>query len=146
MKSIVVHNGDALPPGKDTRYAECLARFSKLKALDYEPHAFAIYRNDVEHKGGTQFYAIGNDGLWHHYGRCQGNAFTGGDGDSYLREGFGDLPGSLTAEQLAFIDCRLAASGLELLLIPTEGEEIDAKGLSVMWGCEVSIPEECDFG
>jgi hypothetical protein len=145
MKAVVLHDGDVLPIGKGARHAERIERYSKLLAMDYQPHAFAVYRNDAQDKGGTSFFAIGEDKLWHSYGRSKGNAFTGED-DGYRREGFGELPGRLTAEQLAFIDCRLAASGLEFLLIPTEGEEIDSKALSVMWGCEVSIPGECDFG
>ncbi|MBN9602887.1 MAG: hypothetical protein J0G33_08145 [Afipia felis] len=150
-KAVVVHDGDVLPPGKGARYAERLDRYSKLKALDYRPHTFAVYNNDAPDKSGTQFYAIGKDMRWHHYGHHEGNTFVDSN-KGYVCDGFGDLPGSLTAEQLAFIDCRLAAQGFEFVLVPTEGEEFNEEAatraglLSLMWGNDVSIPEEVDFG
>ncbi|EKS29389.1 hypothetical protein [Afipia felis] len=152
-KAIVAHNGEALPPGKGKRYAERVERYSKLKDLDYRPHTFAVYDINCSDKGGTQFYAIGKDNLWHQYGRCKGNAFTGDEkADGFDLDGFGDLPGSLTAEQLAFLDCRLAAQGFEIALVPTEDEDFNeeattqAELLSLMSGCNVSIPEGIDFG
>src|SRR3569623_871636 len=141
--NIVLHDGDVLQGGMEPRYADRLGRFSKLLATDYQPEMFAVYDNRCPDKGGTQFYARGKDGLFYGHGRCAGNAFNG-DKDGFERDGFGTLPYNLTAEQLAFIDSRLAASGLEMLLVPTEGEDIDYDGLSLAWG--VGVEEGVDFG
>jgi hypothetical protein len=142
-KNIVLHDGDLLQGGMGPRYADRVARFSKLLATDYQPEMIAVYDNRVSVKGGTQFYARGKDGLFYGHGRCVGNAFNGDKGGFEL-DGFGELPHGLTAEQLAFIDCRLAASGLEMLLVPTEGEDIDYDGLSLAW--DVQVEEGVDFG
>lgn len=74
-------------------------------------------------------------GQWGHFADCNGNVFDGGE-DGFGFENYAKLPHDLTAAQLAHKDCRLAASGLHMLLIPRDGDRIANETLAMMWDVE----------